>query len=134
MTGVQTCALPISGLHYGYDEEVFVYQHPEYMLNIIKTKPKKVEQEDKENYMISYIEFVATAGEMVGAIDRFCKNNGIRNPYYTSSIFISRLKNELHILNKGGWKTVTREGFEPHFKRVKGNHFWKLRKTYIEPM
>ncbi|HDH02596.1 MAG TPA: toprim domain-containing protein, partial [Nitrospirae bacterium] len=115
----------------GYDEEVFVYQHPEYMLEIVKTKPRVIEEDESEQYSIAQIEFTATSGEICSAFDRYCKNNGIRNPYTTASVFASRLKNDKHLLTKGGWELITREGFAPYFTRIKGERFWKFRKVLV---
>ena len=115
----------------GYDDEVFVFQHPEYMLEIVKTKPQIIEENEGEPYSMAHIEFIATSGEICGAFDRYCKNNGIRNPYSTASVFASRLKNDKHLLAKGGWELITREGFSPYFTRVKGDRFWKFRKILV---
>ena len=115
----------------GYEDEVFIYQHPEYLLEIVKTKPQIIEESGSEPYSIAHIDFIATSGEITSAFDRYCKNNGIRNPYSTSSIFASRLKNDKHLLNKGGWELITREGFSPYFTRIKGERFWKFRKVLV---
>ncbi len=117
--------------HYHYDEDVFVYQHPEYMIELVKTKPKVVEENEGEQFSIASIEFISTSGEISSAFDRYCKNNGIRNPYSTASIFSSRLKNDKHLLKKGGWELISRDGFEPYYTRVKGERFWKFRKTLV---
>jgi len=111
-------------------EEVFVYKHPEYLLEVVKTAPLEYE-ENGEKFRLSKIEFVATAGDIVRALDRYCKNMGIRNPYPSSAVFVSRLNNEKDILKKGGWEIVSREATRPYFKKAKGANFWKLKKEFL---
>lgn len=115
----------------GKVEDVFSYQHPEYMLEIVKTKPEVFEEDESGTFSMAHIEFTATSGEICAAFDRYCKNNGIKNPYSTASVFASRLKNDKHLLKKGGWELLSRESFEPYYTRVKGERFWKFRKTIV---
>jgi DNA primase len=74
---------------------------------------------------------VATPKEIVYAFDRFCKNNGLRNPYSNASIFGERLKNDRHLLEKTGWELVSRKNVEPYWKIINGVRFWKFRKTIV---
>jgi len=116
--------------HSEHDEPVFVYTHPEYMIEMIKTQPKIEEDENGEPYTITYVEFVATSGEITQAFDRFCRNNGLRNPYEKASVFSARLKNDLHLLKKGGWELVTKSGLNgPYWKIIRGTRYMKFRKT-----
>lgn len=116
--------------HKGYDGEIFVYTHPEYLLELVKTKPQTVE-EDGETFIKSEIEFIATATDIVQALDKFCKNNGIPNPYKSVAVFVSRLMNDTKVLKKSGWDIIAKPGMEPHFKKIRGIKFWKFRKTII---
>jgi DNA primase len=111
--------------------DVFCYQHPEYGLEIIKTKPEHCVEGDQE-YMKTFIEFIATPKDLVFAFDRFCRNNGIKNPYPTAGIFGQRLKNDSHLLMKGNWEIISKEGMEPYWKVVRGERFWRFRKTIIK--
>jgi DNA primase len=116
----------------GYDEDVFVCTHPEYLIEMIKTKATlNVDRKTNEEYFRASIEFVATSRDICMAFDRFCKNNGIRNPYSKAAVFGARMHDNVHLLKKGGWEVVTRDGFEPYFKRIKGQRFWRLRKILI---
>ena len=138
--------------HKNYPEnEVFVFTHPEYMIEVIKTKskthcsechkPKEAEQESEicvcngeqipEVYSQAIFEFIATSGEIVGAFDKYCRNYGIKNPYETPSIFASRLRNDQHLLAKAGWQLITKEGIEPYFTKIKGERFYKFRKFIV---
>jgi DNA primase len=74
---------------------------------------------------------MATSGEIVAALDRLCKNNGIKNPYGTASVFVSRLRNDQALLKRSGWELVSREGFAPYYTRCQGERFWKFRKVII---
>ena len=120
----------------GYDFPVYAYQHPQYLLECIKTIPDTVDKEGEEPYMISYFEFLATSQDICHAFDAFCKNNGLRNPYENAAVFGSRLRNDLGLLKKNGWELVTTEGKEPYFKvvyRKEGsNRLYKFRKTVIK--
>jgi DNA primase len=121
--------------HLGTSEAVgypIILFHPEYGLELEKGKPQvEVDRETGEEYTKTHIEFTASPGDIVAAFDRFCKNNGLRNPYGTASIFGERLKNDKTHLANGKWEIVTREGVEPYYKIVKGVRFWKFRKTLI---
>ncbi len=115
---------------YGYDKPVFYYQHPEYGLSLIKTNETTV-KDGEDGYMKSVIEIEATSKDFVHAFDRFCKNNGLKNPYTTGAVFGSRLKNDMSLLKKGGWDLITREGIEPYYKIIHGARFYKLSHVYI---
>jgi DNA primase len=117
--------------HKDYEEDVFNYQHPEYGLEIIKSKPAICTDEGGQEYMRTYVEFIATPRDLVFAFDRFCRNNGIKNPYSTAGIFGERLKNDRHLLTKGSWEIISKEGMEPYWKVIRGERFWKFRKTIM---
>ena len=118
--------------HKDYVGEVYVYQHPEYGIEIIKTKPEEcVDEAGGQEYVKTFVEFTATPKDLVAAFDRFCRNNGIRNPYSTAGVFGERLKNDKHLLQKGGWELISKEGLEPYWKIIKGERFWRFRKTII---
>lgn len=117
--------------HKDYPEEVYIYQHPEYGLEIIKTKPEVCTDEDGQEYMKTFVEFITTPKDLVMAFDRFCRNNGIRNPYSTAGVFGQRLKNDRHLFTKGNWEIISQEGHDPYWKVVKGERFWRFRKTII---
>ena len=117
--------------HKDYPGEVFCYTHPDYHIEFIKTKPEICENENKEVYTRSYIEFIATAGEIVQAFDKYCKNYGTVNSYWSGAILVSRLRNDLHVINKSGWEAVSREGFEPYYTRIAGYAYWKLKKVMV---
>ena len=38
----------------------------------------------------------------------------------------------LHLLEKTGWELVSRPSVEPYWKVVKGQRFWKFRKTIVQ--
>ncbi len=116
---------------FGYDEEVFVYQHPDYGLKLIKSKPIKKSENEYEDYTETHIEFVAMASEIVGAFDTFCKNKGIKNPYSSPAVFGRRLENDLVILKKEGWALDAKESIYPYYKKVRGKRFYKFLNTRI---
>lgn len=114
----------------GYDERVFKLEHPEYGLVFFKTVPEEMEH-DGEKYEMSVIEFMAKSSDIVAALDRYCKNNGLKNPYPDAAVFGARLQNDLKILEKGGWKLITKPGMEPYFKKLKGYNFLKFQHTLV---
>lgn len=123
-----------STYHKDYKESVFQYTHPEYLIELVKTKGESIagENEDTEGvYIRSYLEFTATSLDIVNAFDRLCKNNGTKNPYHNASVFASRLRNDQYTLSASGWELVSRPGVEPYFTRIRGERFWKFRKTLI---
>jgi DNA primase len=115
----------------GYDVDVFAYQHPEYGLEIVKTKAETIRDENGESYSQSFMEFVATSADCVAAFDRYCKNNGLRNPYHNASVFRERFKNDRHLLQKSGWELITKEGLGPFYRIVRGTRFYKFRKVIV---
>ncbi len=113
---------------------VFRYTHPEYTIEMVKTKAEALEDKQTgESYTRTMIEFVAAPRDIVFALDRFCKNNGLRNPYSNASIFGERLKNDRHLMTKAGWELVPspRETVAPHWKVIDGRRFWKFRKVIV---
>lgn len=114
-----------------YVGKIFRYEHPEYLLVFYKTIKEIVDEDEEEPYTRVFIELKGTAGEFVYAFNRYCKNNGIKNPYSSGAIFSSRLKNDIPILRKANWQTVDRPGFEPFYTNKKGVSYWKLRKVFI---
>jgi len=116
-----------------YEQEVYVYTHPEYGLEMIKTQPEVLKDElTGDDFVKIIFEFVTTPKDIVAAFDRFCKNNGLKNPYANASVFGERLKNDRHLLEKTGWELVSRPSAEPYWKVVKGQRFWKFRKTIVQ--
>lgn len=126
----------------GYEgQEVFVMEHPEYGIKMIKTVTetlcsvcgkKSIDCACKGDlYTKSIVEFVATSGEIVDAFDRLAKNTGKRNTYDTASIFSARLRNDLNLLKKSGWDLKTSEGNEPYFKIIRGKRFLKFVHTLV---
>ncbi|MDH4319899.1 MAG: CHC2 zinc finger domain-containing protein [Desulfobulbaceae bacterium] len=112
----------------GYDEPVFEWTHPEYGLDMVKTKPVY----DTENdCTTSHIEFETTSKELALVFDRFCRNNGKHNPYDTGAKLGARLKNDLPLLKKGGWDLVPGKDGKMHSKVVHGQRFLKFRHTVV---
>ncbi len=120
-----------AGYKDGYFGEVFCYAHPEYGIELVKTKPETLYDDDGDSYSQAVIEFVATSNMIVTALDKYCRNNGLMNPYSKASVFGARLKNDINLLNKGRWELITRDGIEPYFRKVKGERFLKFRHTLI---
>ena len=114
---------------YGYDEEVYQYTHPEYGISITRTLPQFID--DDREHTEAFIEFEATSKDLTYAFARFCKNNGLANPYPSAAIFGSRLKNDRKLLGKGGWELITKEGNETYYKVVRGQRFLKFRHRLI---
>jgi len=125
----------------GYDGEVFVLEHHEFGLRLIKSPPATICSEchklaeecvcGGEKYIRSVIEFVATSAHIVDAFDRYCKTTGKRNPYESASVFIARLRNDRNLLSKAGWDLVESDGKAPYFRVVRGERFLKLRYTLV---
>jgi DNA primase len=115
----------------GYPENVFKIEHPEYGLTLYKTVPVD-RLVDGERFETSTIEFVAQSKEIVYALDRFCRNNGLRNPYPEASVFGARLQNDMAVLEKGGWKLCVKEGKEGmYWKKVNGNNYLKFQHVWV---
>jgi DNA primase len=133
------------------DDEVFIYTHQDYHIEVIKTKAKsycmtchkvrdsfadgeKCECTDAQAgdiYSRAIFEFTATSSEMVDALDLLCRNRGIKNPYSTAAIFTKRLSNDEKTLKSAGWDLVTKPGLEPYYKKVQGMRFLKFRKVIV---
>ena len=131
----------VPGDETGYAEKVFVMEHPEYGIRMVKTVPevycsscsKKADvcQCGGDRYSRSVIEFIATSAEVVDAFDRLAKNTGKRNPYESASIFTARLRNDKGLLAKSGWELMESIGKEPYFKIISGTRFFKFRHTLV---
>lgn len=128
-------------LENGYDDPVFVMDHPEYGIKMIKTTPEtlcsvcgKTPADclcHGDRYSKSVVEFVVTSSELVDAFDRLAKNIGKRNPYDSPSIFTARLRNDKDLLKKSGWELISSEGKEPYFKIIRGQRFLKFKHTMV---
>ena len=117
--------------HNDHPEGVFVYKHPEYLIEILKTKGEQLIDDNDEPYTKTTVEFVASAGDIVYAFDKFSRNMGTKNPYPSGSILVSRLRNDIGVLKKADWDMLSRPGFEPYYTKIHGQRYWKLRKTII---
>jgi DNA primase len=116
----------------GYEDDVYRWTHPDYGIEIIKTRAETIKEEQTgEEYSRAFFEFMATSGEIVAALDRLCKNNGIKNPYDRASVFVSRLRNDRELLRRSGWELLSREGFEPYYTKRQGERYFKFRKVII---
>lgn len=138
------------------DTEVFVYTHPDYHIEVVKTKAQNycsvchklrdryAEGLDEkcectaahagETYSRAIFEFMADPGTIVGALDVYCRLTGTRNPYTTAAQFTKRLSNDEKTLKSGGWEVVVNPNLEhegPYFKKIKGQRFLKLRKVIL---
>ncbi len=115
---------------HGFDEKVFKLEHGEYGLTLYKTVPEQKEI-DGERFEVATVEFIAQSKEIVYALDRFCRNNGLRNPYPEASVFGARLQNDLKVLEKGGWKLLTKEGKGMYWKTTSGYNYLKFQHTWV---
>lgn len=120
--------------HPDYDTPVFMLRHDEYLLEFIKTaeRPKTameaLEDDPEDSELVQNFEFVATSAALHQALNKFAKNNGIKNPFGSPSELASRLSNDRSLLEKGGWRLVTSEGKDPYFRIRKGLRYWKFSK------
>jgi DNA primase len=105
------------------------YTHPEYGIPVTVYPPKEI-PEDRE-MLATVMEFEAKGSDLSYAFTRFCKNQGMSNPYPTASIFSARLKNERNVLEKAGWELMTKDSETMYFKTVRGQHVFKFRHTFI---
>lgn len=115
----------------GYDPamggQVFKFCHPEYGLDIIKTKPQEFLNKETGEYLTQVeISFTATPGEIVYAFDSYCKNKGLKNPYSSAAVFGRRLENDLNLLETQNWTLISKEGLFPFFKSVHGYRYYKF--------
>lgn len=123
--------------HNKYEEKVFVFTHPDYLLEMVKSKVvKKVEVDGDTEYFVATIDFVAKSEDFVYAFDKFCKNSGKKNSFDTARVFGAHLKNNESLLNKAGWKIVLPEKprtgkWSNYYKVRNGAGYWKLQKTIV---
>jgi DNA primase len=118
-----------SGQEYPAYEKFYEYTHPEYLLNVIKTlsiTDKWQENGEDISENVCHIEFLATRNELAYAFDRYCKNNGLRNPYPNSAQLGTRLANDMTLLKRDGW-TV-----KDNFKKIHGDRYWLFRKKLTD--
>jgi DNA primase len=106
---------------------VFKFTHPDYGLDLVKTKPKDF-QDDKtgERYTQVDITFTATASDIVYAFDSYCKNKGLKTPYSSAVIFGKRLENDIKVLEAENWTLITKEGLFPYYKIISGRRYYKF--------
>jgi DNA primase len=116
-------------------EKSYTYTHNEYLLELTKSAPEVCKDPEGDGeYTRTTISFIATSGDIVAAFDRYCRNNGIKNPFQNAAVFSARLRNDKHLLKKTGWKLITKETDDPGamwYRRIKGVRFFKFEKTII---
>lgn len=113
------------------NEEVFVLTHPEFSLEMTKTKPEKMPDDDGGEFYLTFIEFIATSQELVAASGKYCRLNGLRNPFESASVFSARLRNDRALLERGEWQVIANEKHHPYWKIIHGKRFFYLRKRRI---
>ncbi len=145
-------------IEYGqYKDKVFVATHPDYLLEVIKTKPETIcakckkpreaelqfdqeidycvctDAQSGEIYLRTFFEFIATSSEIVAAFSRYCRNTGIRNSFEKASILGARIRNDLPLLKRNGWDLITKDSDSDRifFRKIQGNRFYKFRKTLV---
>jgi DNA primase len=119
------------GAPHGYNGDVTIFTHEEYHLEALKSQAETIEEDGGEKYSRAFFEFQGTSSDLCAAFDRYCRNQGIRNPYSTAAIFGARLRNDRHLLEKGGWELVARLETDPYFRVVRGQRYFKFRKALI---
>jgi len=119
--------------HRDYEEDVYIWTHPEYGIELIRTVPKSImDKETTEFYTKSTIEFETTSRDIVHAFDRLCRNNGQKNPYANASTFGARLKNDLPLLAKGGWEIIPGHDGKMYSRTVHGSRFIRFRHVVVK--
>lgn len=125
------------GYHKDYAEDVFVFTHPEYLLEVVKTQAvKKTDEHGGMEYLVATFDIVAKSSDIAHALDRYCKNNGKRNPFDSPNLFASHLRNDEKLLNKAGWKIVSADNpykgrWKNHYRVLNGLGYWKLQKVIV---
>jgi len=115
-----------------FEDDVFVFTHPEYMIEVVKTKAETLkDKQTGEVYIRARMEFIATSAEIVSALDTYCHHNGIKNPYEKAVVFTARLKNTEKTLGESGWKLIKNERLSPYFRIYEGHRFFKFTKEII---
>ncbi|MGD9732940.1 MAG: CHC2 zinc finger domain-containing protein [Desulfamplus sp.] len=109
--------------------QVSQYQHPEYGLTVLVSKAEPLKEEP--SHTVRYVQMDFTSNDIVYAFARFCKNNGLKNPYPSGSVFGARLANDRKILQQGNWELITKDKDNPYIKTIRGNRYFRLRHTMI---
>lgn len=105
------------------------YQHPDYGLTVLMSKPEVLPEDP--DHTVSYIQMDFTSNDIAFAFAKFCKNNGLKNPYPSGSVFGARLANDRKILHKGGWELITRDKNSSYIKTIRGQRYFRFRHTLI---
>lgn len=115
--------------------KVYRCRHDKYLLEMEKTKSiRQVTDENGkecEPYDLAYLQFTARSGEIVNAVNAWCRETGARNPYDNASRFTKRLMNDLPTLKRAGWTIIINPALEhrgPYSKMIRGLGFITLRK------
>jgi DNA primase len=116
--------------------EVKVFHDPEYITTFYLTRPYKAPKNDEDvdswldDDQVQRLEFILTAGELHTLFNRYCKNQGNKNPYDNPTSLGSRAACDKKVMAMAGWEYV--QGDNPEkltYKRKGGYDHWRFSKV-----
>ncbi|MEW6115637.1 MAG: CHC2 zinc finger domain-containing protein [Nitrospirota bacterium] len=115
----------------GRGTRVKIHEDPIYLETFYLTDVMQEEAgPEDEDVMESFqrLEFIITAADLYTLFNRYCKNQGIRNPFENPTSLGARISNDRAILEKGGWTYIQRKKDVAQYKKIAGNWHWRFSK------
>lgn len=107
-----------------FKEPVRIFSDPEYLHNFYFMTPviETSQDEDELEDTIERVVFIVTAAELYTVLNRFGKNQNMKNSFENPTALSARISNDKDILEKGGWEIIY------PYKKVMGSRLWRFEK------
>ncbi len=113
------------------DQRCHVYAHSELHLEMLWTLPEYIEVEEEDGRKATmrrkFIQFEIGSGDLHTVFNKFCRMTGTKNPYDNGIALGCRLKNDLAVIEKGGWTIFGKSG-HLHYRKIHNVKIYRFRK------
>lgn len=114
------------------DTMVKVYDDPEYLETFYLTYPYEAPDTDEDSYApvtrFQNFELITTAKDLFTLFNRYCKNQGIRNPFENPTSLGARISNDRKIMAQAGWTYIQKKQDRKQYKKIGGDWHWRFSK------
>ncbi|MDA8156268.1 MAG: CHC2 zinc finger domain-containing protein [Actinomycetota bacterium] len=110
------------------DEHVYVYDDPEYIQTFYLTELNPEPDEFGDELDFHRFEVIITAKALWTLFNRYCKNQGMRNPFENPISLGARIANDQDVMEDGGWAYIATNPTWKHYKKIHGENYWRFSK------
>ncbi len=118
----------------GFESKCHFFRHPTYLIDLFRSvgekRTVKVDGTDVEA-TVKVVQFDAKMADLHKALNRYCREHGIRNPYESPSTLGRRISNDRETLLKSGWLLLGKQDGALHNRVVNGTTVYRFRKELV---